>query len=183
MSKNKPERPNGFTDKAKRFIGSNKQLIIGIAIGALIMLPTGLYVNERSKTNQKQQGVQQPTDTTIKEPEIEKVEPTTEQAPAPQTTPQQATPAPKKSGVDCVALNNVQQSLINDSEKDNYDNYLFQKKLIQDDPNETPELKELNITHQYNKYQTAVNQQKYLAVNLITGARCMPTVSVTFRAR
>lgn len=52
MSKKKTERPNGFTDKAVGFIGKNKQLFIGLAIGALIMLPTGLYVNERNSNRQ-----------------------------------------------------------------------------------------------------------------------------------
>lgn len=52
MSKKKTERPNGFIDKIVGFIGKNKQLFIGLAIGALIMLPTGLYVNERNSNRQ-----------------------------------------------------------------------------------------------------------------------------------
>jgi hypothetical protein len=56
MSKKKTEQPNGFTDKVTGFIGKNKQLFIGLAIGALIMLPTGLYVNERNSNRQADQG-------------------------------------------------------------------------------------------------------------------------------
>ncbi len=35
---------------------NNKQLIIGVSIGALIMLPTGLYINEKANNSQKPQG-------------------------------------------------------------------------------------------------------------------------------
>lgn len=52
MSKKKTERPNGFTDKVVGFIGKNKQLFIGLVVGALIMLPTGLYVSERNSNRQ-----------------------------------------------------------------------------------------------------------------------------------
>jgi hypothetical protein len=47
-------------------VGGNKQLIIGVAIGALITLPTGLYINERVSNSQTPQGgtttTPQPTD-------------------------------------------------------------------------------------------------------------------------
>lgn len=48
----KTERPNGFTDKILSFIGKNKQLFVGLTIGTLIMLPAGLYVNERNNSRQ-----------------------------------------------------------------------------------------------------------------------------------
>lgn len=38
--------------KAKKLLNNNKQLALGVAIGALIMLPTGLYLNERSNNRQ-----------------------------------------------------------------------------------------------------------------------------------
>lgn len=42
--------------KVNKVIIKNKQLLIGLAIGALIMLPTGLYVNERKSNQQTEQG-------------------------------------------------------------------------------------------------------------------------------
>lgn len=38
--------------KAKKLIANNKQLALGVAIGALIMLPTGLYLNKRNNNRQ-----------------------------------------------------------------------------------------------------------------------------------
>lgn len=42
--------------KLKKTIGTNKQLFLGLAIGALIMLPTGVYVNTRNNSHQADQG-------------------------------------------------------------------------------------------------------------------------------
>jgi len=41
--------------KLKKTIGTNKQLFLGLAIGALIMLPTGVYVNTRNNSHQADQ--------------------------------------------------------------------------------------------------------------------------------
>ena len=41
--------------KLKKSIGTNKQLFLGLAIGALIMLPTGVYVNTRNNSHQADQ--------------------------------------------------------------------------------------------------------------------------------
>lgn len=38
--------------KLKKTLKNNKQLFIGLAIGALVMLPSGLYVNERNNNRQ-----------------------------------------------------------------------------------------------------------------------------------
>ena len=39
--------------KLTKFISTNKQLLGGLVIGALIMLPTGLYISERASNNQR----------------------------------------------------------------------------------------------------------------------------------
>lgn len=168
--------------KLRKHIGKNRQLLIGLLIGVVVMLPTGMYISARNNTSQKQQSVSKPTNVKEQEPAVIDVD-QPPQAPAPEPVPPQALPAPKKSGVDCVSLNNVQQTLINESENSNYQTYLRLKQILESDTTETPELKELNITHEHNKYQTAVNRQRDLAVNIITGAKCMPTVSVALRSR
>lgn len=71
--------------KLKKGIGNNRQLLIGLAIGALVMLPTGLYISERASNNQR---------TTTPETTTQ-VQSTTEQT-TKQATPQPViTPAPQ----------------------------------------------------------------------------------------
>ena len=66
--------------KLTKFISTNKQLLGGLVIGALIMLPTGLYISERASNNQR-----------IETPDTTTQTPTTTQ----EATPQPAvTPAP-----------------------------------------------------------------------------------------
>lgn len=45
--------------RLKKLATNNKQLVVGVAIGALIMLPTGIYLNERN--NNRQTGEQTTT--------------------------------------------------------------------------------------------------------------------------
>ncbi len=71
-------------------VKSNKQLIIGVSIGALIMLPTGLYINERASNSQRPQGgtttIPQLTDTVSNAKTL-----------TPTTVPSGATPSPSQS--------------------------------------------------------------------------------------
>ncbi len=75
-------------DKAKKLLARNKQLVLGIAIGIAVMLPTGIYVSEQnnnratelSNTNEIQQTTnntkpqelqpvaEQPTNTSTEQP-------------------------------------------------------------------------------------------------------------------
>ena len=86
--------PNGLTSKIKSFMGKNKQLFMGLVVGALIMLPTGLYVNELN--NSRKVNTSATTQTEVKnrtpnETTPMPAEPTTEQT---KPTPRQATPPP-----------------------------------------------------------------------------------------
>ena len=89
MSHKTTERANGFTHRTKTFIGKNKQLFIGLAVGALIMLPTGLYVSERNN-NQKTDTPASTLDTKADSNSTKNLEVLTEQTTPTQSNNQQS---------------------------------------------------------------------------------------------
>ena len=169
--------------KLKKGIGNNRQLLIGLAIGALVMLPTGLYISERASNNQRTTTpetttqVQSTTEQTTKQATPQ---PVITPAPTTQTTPTQTTPAPKKSGVDCVALNNTQQALVTQGEESNYSYYLNIEEIYANSDETT---RNIETTKAYNNYTTWVNKSKYTTDSIIRDAGCTPTITVTLRPK
>ena len=177
----------GVKDKLKRlnakasgFISKNKQLFLGLALGALVMLPTGLYLNER--TNNKQ-GVQIPTQTT----EVKEVTPTVVQEPAP-TAPtttqptQTAKPTTTQPKVDqakiCADTNSGQQALLTTTfENGWYNSYQTWKQYYLNDTGRTDEEKETEINNAYSRYLGQIANDKAAAEGVIRKAGCTPTVT------
>lgn len=174
--------------KIMRLISTNKQLIAGLVIGALVMLPTGLYLSERASNNQRTEA---PKTTSEVPSNTEKTAKETTQQPAPtaSSTPTQATPQPKAQATVskatlCANHNSAQQALLPTFENSSYNQYQTWKQYYQKDTSRTEAEKTAEITRAYNDYVNSLNTDKARAEDFVRKEGCTPTITaVSARAK